>query len=359
MADIWDKIIQEAKNVSLEKEEKDFILSRVSEHIYKNPAQIPEIITSPYVFRFGLSIHEKRFVPLAVILILVLFGGTSFAANYALPGEALYSVKVNLNEEVESWMALSPNANARFEAVKAERRLKEVEKLTVQKKKITPKAKAQIKENFAKNAQNVKKIVAEIEASGATSEAAEVKAEFEDKLEAHAVVLAKLVSEEEKIVEIDDDGKEDIKEIHALVDEHITELKSTPIEETEKSEATEEVSKETDPKIQTETSLEVESKKEKVEDTTKMEATLTEEKMDPAAVSTMSISSMSIEEEAKDINKKEAIKEKEPAKSEVKEKSDKKERTLEKKEKTEEDKIREEKVQKEVDSILKELELKK
>ncbi len=358
MVDIWDKIIQEAKNISLEKEEKDFILSRVSEHIYKNPAQIPEIITSPYVFRFGLSIHEKRFVPLAVILILVLFGGTSFAANYALPGEALYSVKVNLNEEVESWMALSPNANARFEAVKAERRLKEVEKLTVQKKKITPKAKAQIKENFAKNAQNVKKIVAEIEASGDTNEAAEVKAEFEDKLEAHSVVLAKLVSEEEKIVEIDDDGKEDIKEIHALVDEHITELKSTPIEETEKSEVSEEASKEIDPEIQTETSPEVESKKEEVGDT-KTETTPTEEKIDPAAVSTMSISSMSIEEEAKDVNNKAQLKEKEPVKKEVKEKSDKKEKSLEKKDKTEEAKIREEKVQKEVDSILKELELKK
>ncbi|MFN4181118.1 MAG: hypothetical protein ACK4FA_00270 [Candidatus Paceibacteria bacterium] len=231
MKNVWDKIIAEAKQVSLENEERDLLLSQIKAHIASHPVHIPkkDIIESSYAYRFRLALswHEKRFVPLAVILILVLFGGTSFAANYALPGETLYSMKVNVNEQVESWMALSPNANARFEAVKAERRLKEAEKLTVKKKKITPKAKAQIKENFAKNAQNVKKIVAEIEASGDTTQAAEVKAEFENKLEAHAVVLSKLASNEDTLVEIDEAGKEDIKEIHALVDEHITELKTT------------------------------------------------------------------------------------------------------------------------------------
>ena len=242
MKNVWDKIIAEAKQVSLENEERDLLLSQIKTHIASRPIHTPETdtIESPYAYRFRLALswHEKRFVPAAVILILILFGGTSFAANYALPGETLYSMKVNVNEQVESWMALSPNATARFEAVKAERRLKEVEKLTVKKKKITPKAKAQIKENFSKNAQNVKKIVAEIEASGSPEEAAQVKAEFTGTLEAHAEVLSQLVhentptllavglTEKSGSAPATDDITEDIKEIHALLDEQIVDLKS-------------------------------------------------------------------------------------------------------------------------------------
>lgn len=232
MESLWNKIIREAKTVSLTKEEHDFMIENIRKQVYHKASPVhtntKKQIKSPYLyhFRISLSLHEKRFVPVAVFIILVIFGGTSFAANFALPGEALYGMKVNVNEQMESWIALSPNANARFEVVKAGRRLKEVEKLTVQKKKITPKAKAQIKENFTKNAEKVKQIVAEIEASGESDAAAEVKAEFENNLEAHSVVLSKLASDEDTIVEIDDEGKSDIKEIGAMVDEHISGLKA-------------------------------------------------------------------------------------------------------------------------------------
>ncbi len=232
MQSLWDKIIREARSVSLTKEERDLMLTNIRNSMREHNSHASNINTnfvkSPYLyhFRFGLSLHEKRFVPVAVLLIMVIFGGTSFAANFALPGEALYGMKVNVNEEMESWIALTPNANARFESVKADRRLKEVEKLTVKKKKITPKAKAQIKQNFAKNAEKVKQIVAEIEANGDANEAAKVKAEFENKLEAHSVVLSKLSSDEDAIIEIDDEGKNDIKEINAMVDEHIDDLKT-------------------------------------------------------------------------------------------------------------------------------------
>jgi|GEM_PF-1707567 len=273
MESLWNKIINEAKNVSLTKEERDLMLEKIHKQVYykAHVLNTKKDIQSPYLyhFRMGLSLHEKRFVPVAVFVILIVFGGTSFAANFALPGQALYGMKVNVNEEMESWMALSPNANARFETVKADRRLKEVEKLTVQKKKITPKAKAQIKENFAKNAQNVKKIVAEIEASGGADLAAEVKEEFENKLEAHSVVLSKLASEEDTIVEIDDAGKSDIKEIGAMVDEHISVLKTEQDAkvETEAKVKSDNESKEEAKKAESETKAE-----EEIKDSTKSEA---------------------------------------------------------------------------------------
>ena len=134
MSDLWDKVISEAKKVSLTKEEKFSMLEIVRQRM-DNPVADAVIMTNkvktPYFsyFSFNFTWHEKRFVPIAVILIVVIFGGTAFAANGALPGDVLYSMKVNVNEKVESWGALSPNALARFEAVKAERRLKEIEML--------------------------------------------------------------------------------------------------------------------------------------------------------------------------------------------------------------------------------------
>lgn len=230
MSDLWDKIVGEAKKISLSDSERSLIMSKVKSQIQNYPGLPAKQghVETPYFFnfRFGISMHRVRFVPVAVILIIVLFGGTAFAANYALPGETLYSMKVKVNEEIESWVALTPDANLRFEQVKAERRLEEAEKLTVKKKKITPKAKAQIKENFSKNATKVKEIVTELAASGESTKAAEVKAEFEGKLTAHSVVLSKLANNEDEIVEIDDEAKTDIAEINSLVDAHIVDLQT-------------------------------------------------------------------------------------------------------------------------------------
>ncbi|MBP6866540.1 MAG: hypothetical protein KBC12_03300 [Candidatus Pacebacteria bacterium] len=345
MKSLWNKIINEAKNVSLTKEEHDLILERIHKQVYYHKAPVLDTkkdVASPYLyhFRMGLSLHEKRFVPVAVFVILVVFGGTSFAANFALPGEALYGMKVNVNEEMESWMALTPNANARFESVKVDRRLKEVEKLTVQKKKITPKAKAQVKENFAKNAEKIKQIVAEIEASGGAEEAAEVKAEFENKLEAHSVVLSKLASDEDTIVEIDDEGKSDIKEIGAMVDEHINVLKveeDAKVLEEEKAEI-EADAKSDSKKSSPETKSENKSKEsEDTKDDQDITATLRTEIEDEDDTSV----DAELKLETKEVKKEESKKSEAQISKESELKAE----------------VKEEKVRVEVESILKELEL--
>ena len=240
---------------------------------------------------------------------------------------------------MESWIALSPNANARFESVKADRRLKEVEKLTVQKKKITPKAKAQVKENFAKNAEKIKQIVAEIEASGGTEEAAEVKAEFENNLEAHSVVLSKLASNEDTIVEIDDEGKSDIKEIGAMVDEHISVLKT---EEDAK------VLEEENAKIEDDTKSDSEkpNKEVKAEDKSKEEDT----KDDEGTATLMTAETESEDDVSLDAELKVETKE-------VKKEESKKSEARISKELELEAEVKEEKVRVEVENILKELEL--
>ncbi len=367
MSDLWDKLITEARSVSLTKEEKSAILQSVRERM-DSPVSEPVIMTqevkTPYFsqFSFNFTWHEKRFVPIAVILIVVVFGGTAFAANGALPGDVLYSMKVNVNEKVESWGALSPNASARFEAVKAERRLKEIEKITIQKKKISPEVKAQVKENLDKNIQKVKEITAEIAANGDVEDAASVKAELESKLEAHSVVLGKLSTNEdlEKITEVSDEGKADIRDINDLVDAHIDDLKIESEGSEEKPVDTEAVDEKD---LKTEDKVKSEEDK-KAEESADLE--VDSDVLDESGTTMADIASQTDEESVESTDGEEKVlsgdmnKDEQPEKEQEQRQKDKKEdqKKTKKELKNKSDKaIDNPKVQAEVKSILKELDL--
>ncbi len=77
------------------------------------------------------ELFSLRFSPVvASVLMLVLgTGSLSYAAEYALPGDALYPVKIHVNETVHAALAVNAEAKAEWEAIRAERRVKEATKL--------------------------------------------------------------------------------------------------------------------------------------------------------------------------------------------------------------------------------------
>jgi len=77
------------------------------------------------VSRFAFMLHP---MPLIASLLIVVVSGVSVAgaAEAALPGDALYSVKVNMNEEVKLALARSPEKKAAVTLERAERRLQEL-----------------------------------------------------------------------------------------------------------------------------------------------------------------------------------------------------------------------------------------
>src|ERR1043166_10145599 len=84
----------------------------------------------------------------AIIAVLAVLGaGASIAAQTSLPGDALYGVKVNVNEEVREAMAFSDEGKASIEADRAEERLKEAEELSVS-ASVSADVRAQIEANF-------------------------------------------------------------------------------------------------------------------------------------------------------------------------------------------------------------------
>lgn len=110
----------EAYKLRMTPEEKAAMKSR----LFGMPSYTPR--QSPY---FVFSYQFAR-VALAAVLVLVLAGGgTAYAAEGALPGSPLYTVKVNVNEPVRVALASTPAAKAAVNAQIATTRVEEAEAL--------------------------------------------------------------------------------------------------------------------------------------------------------------------------------------------------------------------------------------
>jgi hypothetical protein len=106
-----------AKGVRLTEAERSRVLAAL------RAAAVPRSVPSPffasrYAFRFAVAF--------AVLVIMVgVGGGAAYAAQDALPGDALYPVKVAVTEPIEGALAASPEAKRAWNAKVAETRLDE------------------------------------------------------------------------------------------------------------------------------------------------------------------------------------------------------------------------------------------
>jgi hypothetical protein len=107
---------------------KSQILGNLTAFMGQNPVSAKSgnrlILHSPIYatgLRFISNIFAKpMFIPaLAILLLLTGGAGTTMAANQAMPGDSLYSVKINVNEKIKTAWALTPesDAEARLELI--------------------------------------------------------------------------------------------------------------------------------------------------------------------------------------------------------------------------------------------------
>ncbi len=141
-----------------------------------------------FFYRFKLVIAR----PLAIILIAIIgFGGwTALAAENALPGEPLYLVKLNLNENVPGLFAFSGESKARWNEWIVSRRLEEAEKLAIQ-SKINPRILAKIEDSLKEHADKAGLKLSQYKNKGA-GKAAKISSSFETTLDAHGKILKKI-----------------------------------------------------------------------------------------------------------------------------------------------------------------------
>jgi hypothetical protein len=190
----------------------------LSEYQSFNPIRKSIVRKSTSIF-YNISHYHKRALTVSLVLLLILSGGSvSYGAESAIPGDTLYSLKVNVNEEIWSALAFSNEMKAEWETERAERRLEEATSL-VALGDIREEIVTQIAENFEAHAIRVEDSVEKL-ALKAPQRAKELRDNFEIAVLAHVMVLrrfgentlgilpASSVDSEDHISISSDDGSE-------------------------------------------------------------------------------------------------------------------------------------------------------
>lgn len=176
------KLFAPAKKIVLSAEEKSQRRAVLYSFMQLRPAQVVLARSQGFFNRL------IRPVPaLASILILSLAGGgVAAASEQSLPGDALYPIKIHINEEVRAALAVSTEAKASWEVRRSERRLEEAEKLAVA-GKLGPAVRADLERQFEVHAERAeqKKLV-------------KINQRLENTIQKHRQILARLAEEDEK-----------------------------------------------------------------------------------------------------------------------------------------------------------------
>ena len=149
-------------------------------------------------------------------LIVALSGGTAAASSNALPGDALYPVKVNVAEKVSGVFKFSDEGRAEYKLKLAERRLEEAERLATA-GRLDTEIKNKLEAKFLEQEEHMRGLISKLEERGKSEIATRLSSNLESKLAAHAMVLEKMDLD----LEDESDGKisEFVKELGEKVRE--------------------------------------------------------------------------------------------------------------------------------------------
>ncbi len=150
----------------------------------KTTLKVPRSFSTPF-----LRMRHFSGALMVAILVMTSSFGVSFAADEALPGDLLYGVKVNINEEIKT-VFLSEDELISWEKERAERRLEEASRL-MSEGRLDDKKREKVSKLFEEHTKAIVEHVLESEKTDPVL-AAEVTSEFKDSLDAHEAVLAVL-----------------------------------------------------------------------------------------------------------------------------------------------------------------------
>lgn len=195
------RYFQDTKNVRLSTDEKLATREKLQAFMRANPvrgeADVRQLEQEAHL-NFLSSLKSMMLKPLPITLsaLLVLGGGTAFAAERSLPTEALYPIKIQVNERVRATLTPTSEGKAKWQARVAERRLEEAERLAL-KKNFNTETQAQIELSFDEQAKLVQEKIARLKAEGNIEGAIELSNSFQASLKAHEAILTQLDAQHE------------------------------------------------------------------------------------------------------------------------------------------------------------------
>ena len=165
-------------------------------------------------------------IPVILILAVALSGGTAAAAQNALPGDALYVVKTEINESVLAAFSWSAEKKAEFQERLIEKRLDERAEL-IEKSKITPLLEEKVAKQIEKHVNKTKELVAKLEKKGNDLAVEAVLGKLDNYLEARKEALEKSGEAQPELKAKAEEMKKDIAAKQAAVALKIAEIQQS------------------------------------------------------------------------------------------------------------------------------------
>ena len=150
---------------------------------------------------FLTNLNFGSIMAILLILSVLVSGGIAVGAEHALPGDILYPVKVDVNEEVRGWLATSEEAKGDWEIKRTEKRLEEAEQLADE-GSLNTEASENIEANFEAHAQRVRERVEKFKNKENFNAAASLSLNFETALKTHDKILSRLANKKGNIIEV-------------------------------------------------------------------------------------------------------------------------------------------------------------
>lgn len=211
------EFIKRAKAIKLSNEERSLLRSKISEFIAFTPirGELPVIREKNYLSVFAVK-HFIKATSLVLIFAVIVGGtGVSYAASSALPGDALYSIKININEGIEASLATTPEAKAVVQSNKVKRRLNEAQTLAKENKLSVDNQKIVIAK-IEQHIDDLSKQIDILKENGDVTAILETTAKLTPVLEAHRDILKNRNDENES--ENGDEGDSNTNILVAQVD---------------------------------------------------------------------------------------------------------------------------------------------
>jgi len=152
----------------------------------------------------GGKFLQLNFKPMPIVIGAIIVallaggGGTAYASQSSLPGDALYSVKL-MTEDVQTAVAWNPEKKVEMETKFANRRLEEIKKLQERLKnkdrEIKPEVVEKAMERAAERLDKAEARIAEMEEGILKDKALEAAAHLEEALQNHEQLLSDLAGE--------------------------------------------------------------------------------------------------------------------------------------------------------------------
>ena len=178
------------KVVTLSSQEKDVHREAVRAFVRTHPqTHVP----SPYSFIFT----SLRYAVVALLIVSLTGSGVAYAAERSLPGSPLYIVKAKVTEPARVALTQNPEKRAELEVELIERRLKEVAKVSSQ-KKLTEETAAFVASVLDEQLEDVQEDLRDLSTKGArATKVLSTSRELETTLEAHSELFEELTEQHE------------------------------------------------------------------------------------------------------------------------------------------------------------------